>query len=65
MTRAAFSSRAIILFVVPEREFNIGDQSLIEEGLLSRNTSSLLVKYVTLIDVHRHCSLDSTGTLLL
>ncbi|CAF4238391.1 unnamed protein product [Rotaria socialis] len=56
------NSRAIILFVVPEHEFNIGDQMLIEKGLLSFE-NSLLVKHVTFVDIYRNCSLDSKGIL--
>ncbi|UJR34111.1 hypothetical protein I4U23_021518 [Adineta vaga] len=41
------NTKAIILFVIPEREFNIGDQMLIEQGLLSLyQHSSLLVKHI-------------------
>ena len=56
---------AIILFIIPEREFNIGDQILIEQGLLSRENSSLLVKHVTFIDIYQYCFLDSNGILYL
>lgn len=56
----------MILFVIPEREFNIGDQMLIEQGLLSRcEHSSLLIKHVTLIEISRCCSLNSKGILFL
>ncbi|CAF4336541.1 unnamed protein product [Rotaria magnacalcarata] len=58
------NSKAIILFVVPEHEFNIGDQMLIEKGLLSYE-NSLLVKHVTFVDIYRNCSLDSKGILYL
>jgi hypothetical protein len=57
--------RAIILFILPELEFNICDQMLIEQGLLSHGNSSLLIKYVTLIDIYRYCSLNSKGILYL
>ncbi len=60
-----FYFRAIILFIIPEREFNIGDQMLIEQGLLSHENSSLLVKHVTFIDICRYCFLDSKGILYL
>ncbi|CAF4333686.1 unnamed protein product, partial [Rotaria sordida] len=53
------NSKAIILFIVPEHEFNIGDQMLIEKGLLSYGNSSLLIKHVTFIDICQYCSLDS------
>ncbi|CAF0935091.1 unnamed protein product [Adineta ricciae] len=56
--------KAMILFVIPEREFNIGDQMLIEQGLLSRcDHPSLLIKHVTLIEISRCCSLNSKGIL--
>ncbi|CAF0773073.1 unnamed protein product [Rotaria sordida] len=57
------NSKAIILFIVPEHEFNIGDQMLIEKGLLSYGNSSLLIKHVTFIDICQYCSLDSKGIL--
>ncbi len=60
-----FYISAIILFVITEREFNIGDQMLIEQGLLSYEDSSLLVKHVTFIDICRYCFLDSKGILYL
>ena len=61
-----FNFRAMILFVIPEREFNIGDQMLIEQGLLSRcDHPSLLIKHVTLIEISRCCSLNSKGILFL
>ena len=60
-----FDFSAIILFVIPEREFNIGDQMLIERGLLSHSKSSLLIKHVTFIDICQQCSLDCNGALYL
>lgn len=57
--------RAIILFVIPEREFNIGDQTLIEQGLLLYKNPSLLVKHVTFIDICQYCSIDSNDILYL
>ncbi|CAF3542661.1 unnamed protein product [Rotaria sp. Silwood1] len=57
------NSRAIILFVIPENEFNIGDQMLIEKGLLSYGNSSLLIKHVTFFDICRYGFLDSKGIL--
>ncbi|CAF2530259.1 unnamed protein product [Rotaria sp. Silwood2] len=57
------NSKAIILFIVPEKEFNIGDQMLIEKGLLSHGNYSLLIKHVTFIDICRYCFLDSKGIL--
>ncbi|CAF3907219.1 unnamed protein product [Adineta steineri] len=56
--------KAIILLIKTEREFNIGDQMLIEQGLLLReSSSSLLVKQVTFIDVCQNCSLNLEGIL--
>jgi hypothetical protein len=60
-----FDFSAIIIFVIPEREFNIGDQMLIEQGLLSHGKSSLLVKHVTFIDICQKCFIDSKGILYL
>jgi hypothetical protein len=55
----------MILFVVPEQEFNIGDQLLIERGLAEREPASILIKHVTWLDICRRCSLDSFGVLFL
>jgi hypothetical protein len=60
-----FYFSAIILFIIPEREFNIGDQMLIEQGLLSYENCFLLVKHVTFIDICQYCFLDSKGILYL
>lgn len=56
---------SIILFVVPEQEFNIGDQLLIEQGLIQRADDRLIIKHVTMNDLCQHCSLNSQGNLFL
>ena len=53
----------MILLVIPQHEFNIGDQVLIEQGILNRAESDLLIKYVTFADLCINCRVDQDGKL--